>query len=236
MSEVDIIVDSREKYKEYFAHQLRELGWTVRIKALGCGDFYLTAPTSEETYLIERKDTSDFIGSIQGTKGIGGIWTKGRIWSQIDRMIESCDGQLRVLVEGNPFNKRGTAFKKTGMTKVRLWGAEEGIRSRGVPIKYVKNRAETIEYLNYLMKRISRPKVESPLRASSKKSMTIYEQQKYLIQGLPNIGPKASDAVLKHFPTLMDAFNSIDEWKELDGIGPTAVNNIKTVLNGLITQ
>jgi ERCC4-type nuclease len=229
---IDIIVDSREPYKSYFVKRLKNLGWDVLIKPLDTADFYILSDKPEDCYLIERKEASDFHASIQGVKDINtGLWTKGKLWSQLQRMVEGCDGNLILLIEKSIYDSRRTSYKKTGMTKTRLWGAEEGVRKWGVGIKHVKDKKETVEYLDFLIRRTKRPKREHPLRASAKPSMSLKDQKKYLLQGLPSVGPKTSNEILKIYKwKVLDALNNVDEWDVIKGIGPTGHKRMKEVL------
>jgi Fanconi anemia group M protein len=231
-TEIDIIIDTREQHKEYFAEKLREKGWTIRIRKLEVGDFMILADTPENTYLIERKDDSDFINSLQGEKDLAtGMWERGRIWSQVKRMNQSFDGQKRILIEGNPYSSRLTAYRKNGMNRERIWGALEGIRKWNVFDHRTKNRLETIDYLHYLIQRTNRPKKEYSLRPSAKSDMSLEEQKRYFIEGLPGIGPKAAKAILEAYPqSLLDAIKDAENWDKLRGIGKVGKRRIIEVL------
>ena len=227
---VDILIDSREQFKQYFYDELTALGHKCEIGKLDAGDFLLYGKTEEEAIIIERKDDSDFLGSIEGNMDkTNGVWQEGRIWDQCKRMTET--GLRRyILIEGNIYSKRLSAYRKKGFKKVRIWGSLDGIRKYNISIHTVKKKAESIEWLSAMITRQKSPKKVYSLRVSAPKKMEPHQKQEYLLQGLPGIGPKASKLILDEYKTPMRAFNLIDEWILLKGIGSTMVKNCKKVL------
>ena len=64
-----------------------------------------------------------------------------------------------------------------------------------------------------------------------KKPSTRTEQQEYLIESLPSIGPTLAKALLKHFKNPLSIFTaSKEELKEVEKIGDKKAEEIKTVI------
>jgi len=227
---IDIVIDSREKYKDYFAEKLSR--WNIVIDDLEVGDFLIPGQTEEDAILIERKDDSDFLKSLEGKKDLSTeLWTQGRLWSQLERMTKSGVGKLRLLVEGNIYSSRLTVYRKMGFDKKRIWGSLEGIAAWGVPVVYKKNRGESVEWLDFLIKRQNRPKKLYALRPSASKTMTLEEKKLYLLEGLPRVGPATARNILNAYPqSLLDAFNNAENWGEIKGIGSEMEREIKEIL------
>jgi ERCC4-type nuclease len=196
------VIDSREgkAEKKYFMEELTKRGYTCVIKSLGAGDFLLFGKDEESAILIERKDASDFLGSLEDKKDpSSGINKRGRIWDQIKRMNESPCRKKYILIEGNPFSKRLTAYRKKGFSKNRIWGSMFSIEDNGVHIHKTKNPAETVEWLDFLIKRQGRKKKHYALRVSPPNSMTIEKKKQYILQGFPKVGPKGADLMLDEY-------------------------------------
>jgi len=114
---VDIQITSDEPLAGYFASKFIEAGFKPKIVKMETGDFIIFGKKRKNAILIERKSPQDFLGSIEGKKDSFGAWEKGRIWNQLERMVETGIPELTVLVEGNPINKRFTVYRKKGFTK-----------------------------------------------------------------------------------------------------------------------
>jgi len=217
--EVDIVVDTREKYKQVFVEALARSGASVIVEKLPVGDFIVNGHTDKDAILVERKTASDFLGSIEGVKDKAtGVWREGRIWDQVRRMRET---GLRsyILIEGNIYNRKLSTYRRKGFDKHRIWGCLEGLRELGVRIHFVKNKAETVEWLTYLSSRQKRPKKLYSLRVSAPHTMTMEQKQMYLLQGFPGVGPKTSKAILEHYGCLESALRDVRNWSSIRGVG-----------------
>jgi len=215
----DVIIDTREGDIDFFVEKFIEAGISPKVEKLDTGDFLLYGKDKDEAYLIERKTASDLLGSIEGNKNEDGTWAEGRIWDQLTRMKKSGIKNLYVIVEGNPFSSRLTAYRKKGFSKARIWGAYTGIAKFGVQIFNTKDKDETAEWLIFIAKKLGRPKKEFALRTSAPHSMTLIEKRLYLLQSLPSIGPVASKRILKMFKTPSEFFRNLDKIDSIEGIG-----------------
>jgi ERCC4-type nuclease len=207
---VDIQITSDEPKAAIFAARLIDEGINPKIEKLDSGDFLVFGKNEKDATLIERKAASDFLGSIEGNRDSLGIWEKGRIWNQLERMKESGCGELLVLIEGSPFNKQLSAYRKKGFSKSRIWGAMRAIRKFGVGIQMVKDEDEMIEFLTYIAKNKKTPKKEFALRVSAPNKLSLKDKKIYLLEGFPGIGPKTAKEILKG-QTILEFLNNLDD-------------------------
>lgn len=229
MTAVDVIIDTREGDIPFFVEKFVEAGIKPRVEKLDAGDFLIYGKVRDEAYLCEHKVDSDLLGSIEGNKNADGSWTEGRIWDQLARMKESGVSNLYVIVEGNPFSSRLTAYRKKGFTKQRIWGAYAGIAKFGVQIFHTKNKEETAEWLIFIAKKLGRPRKEFALRTSPPHTMSLVEKRLYLLQSLPGIGPVASKEIMKRFRTPKNFFENLDKIDGVPGIGTKTKKEITKI-------
>lgn len=224
---VDVQITSDEPKAAFFATKFIELGINPKIEKMDTGDYLIFGRTEKGATLIERKEASDFLHSVAGKRNKNGVNENGRIWNQLERMKESGCAELIVVIEGNPFNKQLTAYRKNGFSKARIWGAMRGIRKFGVGIQMVKDEDEFIEYIAYLVREKSSPKKEFALRVSAPNSLSPKEKKMYLLEGFPGIGPKKAKEILKQY-TIMEFLDNIDN---TDIISGNAKAEIKKIIN-----
>jgi len=228
---VDVIVDSREQEKSFFIASLLKAGIHAKVEALDAGDFLIYGDTKENSYLIERKESSDFLASLEGHKDDNGAYIKGRLWDQLKRMKESEVGKLRLIIEGDPLKAKAQRFRRKKITPPRIYGAYEGISNWGVSIIPVQDKYQTIVYIKNIVKRMSKPKIKFALRTSAPNSMTLEEQKRFVLQGFPNVGASMSEKLLEEYKTLMNLFNNINKIDEISGVGKTTKQKFIDILN-----
>ena len=100
-----------------------------------------------------------------------------------------------------------------------------------IPIIYTKNYRDTASYLALISKRLEKPRKSINL-ISKRKPLTLKEQQEYIIQSLPGIGPNLSKSLLDNFKSVKNIFNAdIDKLKEVEKIGKKKSENIRKVID-----
>jgi len=224
----DIQITTNEPKKNYFVGALIALGYLPKLEMLPVSDFVIFGQKDEEdATIVERRAASDFLNSLEGKKDkASGTWERGRLWDQLKRMKESGVKERILIIEGN-ITPRLTAYRKKGFTKTRIWGAYRAIARWGCHIQHTKNIDETIEYLAYLIDQKKKPKKPFALRASPHKSMSLKDRKLYFLQGLPNIGPKTSEEILKRHKSPMTFFENVGISKV---IGKKTKEEIKKIL------
>jgi Fanconi anemia group M protein len=67
---------------------------------------------------------------------------------------------------------------------------------------------------------------------TDKKPLTLEEQQLYIVESLPKVGPVTARKLMKAFSSVKNVFNaSTDELKEVEGIGEKIAQNIREVID-----
>lgn len=74
--------------------------------------------------------------------------------------------------------------------------------------------------------------VKTPIQIrTDKKPTSLWEQQLFIVESLPNIGPVNAKNLLQHFGSVEKVLNaSENELMEVDGIGKKTANNIRKVV------
>jgi len=217
---VDIIITSDEPLNPYFVASFIGAGLIPLVKKLNAGDFHIFGDREDNSILIERKEASDFLASLED----------GRLWDQMAKMKDSGIEDRRVLIEGNPLKARAQQFRQKVVTPNRIYGAYEGIFNWGAKIVWTEDTYQTSAYLKNLCKRFKRPKKEFSLRTSASRKLSPQEKKRYILEGFPGIGPKASKLLVSHYDSLMEIFNDASNIDKLPGIGKTTKKEMEDIL------
>lgn len=204
-----IIIDSRESRSPVYAELHRTPGITVEVKELPCGD-YLPHPL----YGVERKDAADFVASIMDR----------RLFAQVLRMKDEYERQC-LIVEGNPYATR------SGITPEAIRGAMSYLMAiEGVSVVTVPNAAETALLLVTLARHLQEGLgYEIALRANKPKDLA--DVIRYVVEGLPGVGPTGAKALVARFGSAQAVFNaSVAELCTTPGIGKKTAERIHLVL------
>jgi len=101
-----------------------------------------------------------------------------------------------------------------------------------VPILYTRNYRDTANLLGIIAKRLEKPR-SLPSLLKKRKPLTMKQQQEFIIESLPGIGPTLSKSLLKKFKTIKNIINAEENnLQEIEKLGPKKVQNIKKVLEG----
>ena len=217
-----IIVDYREDkniVKELYKHKI-----DVEIKSLIAADFVMQIKDvggHVKDLAIERKTTHDFLNSI----------IDKRILSQLITLRENFPLQL-LIIEGEENIYRIRNFHPNS---IRGMLSSIAIDYQ-IPILYTKNYRDTAAYLALISKRLEKPKRHIGL-VGKRKPLTLKEQQEYIIESLPGIGPNLSKSLLKKFKTVKNVINAkAEKLKKVEKIGEKKSKAIKEVLDSVYKE
>ena len=212
-----IIVDYREDkniVKELYKHKI-----DVEIKSLISADFVMQIKDINNNVKdlgIERKTLGDFLNSI----------IDKRILTQLISLKENFPLQL-LIIEGQ---ENIYAIRNFHPNSIRGMLASIAIDYQ-IPTIFTKNYRDTAAYLALIAKRLEKPKRHISL-VSKRKPLTLKEQQEYIIESLPGIGPSLAKALLKKFKGVKNIVNAKEEkLKKIDKIGPKKSKKIREVLD-----
>lgn len=209
---VFIFADAREQASQV----LRELSFfpdvRVHTKTLEVGDFVIGPDV-----VIERKTTEDFLSSV----------IDGRLLGQLMNMSHAYARPLLIL-EGKPDD----LFTLRNMHENAIIGMLSTIAlTYRIPIFFTKNAQETAKYIRLMAKREQQGNDREIRLRVGRKGFTRAEQQQFLVESLPGIGPTVAKSLLEHFGSIQKLVNaSNDELKEVEKIGPKKAQAILEVL------
>ncbi|MFA5357711.1 MAG: DEAD/DEAH box helicase [archaeon] len=211
-NEIIIFADTREGPSTVI-RELTEKGVIVRTKQLDTGDYVLSREVC-----VERKTVEDFIGSM----------IDGRLFSQLVNLRESYEKPL-LIVEG----KMEELFTLRNIHKNAIMGALTSIAlDYNVPILNTKDAKETAEFIYVIAKReqLGRDK-EIGLRFG-RKGLTLEEQQRFIVEGIPMVGPMLAKSLLKEFGSIKKIANADEkQLQKVENLGEKKAKRIFKVFN-----
>jgi len=212
---VKVLVDYRESE---IAKILFELGAEVETSSLEVGDFILS-----EDVVVELKVCGDFVASL----------IDGRLFSQAKELKNNFKKPLYI-IEGD-INEM---FEVRNVHPNALRAALVSLAlDYGFPLIFSRNREETGEILMIIAKREQFENSKEISLRGSKKNWTLAEQQQFLIEGLPLVGPKLAKNLLKEFGNPTNIINAgIEDLQKVDKIGKKKSGAIRKLLEGLYKE
>ncbi|MCD6478513.1 MAG: hypothetical protein J7L44_01350 [Candidatus Diapherotrites archaeon] len=201
-----IFADYREISSEVVEF-LRRKGAEVKEMQLEVGDYLIS-----KEVVIERKTASDFLNSLMD----------GRLFNQLASML-SYDKPL-LIVEGTPRE----LFVLRDVNKNALIGALAAISlDFRVPILFSESKAQTANFIYIIAKRIQQGK-DREISLRKKRAMSLKEQQQFIVESLPLIGPKTAKRLLQHFGSVRGVFSATQ--KELESIPNIGKKKAKKII------
>jgi len=192
---IPLVVDSNEP--EDIPDRLRKLGVDVEVRKIAPGD-YVLGPIG-----VERKALYDFFNSL----------VRKRLFEQVRRLREAYPQPL-VILEGDLAEI--STFKHPQSILGALLALEVGER---VPVLTTADKDQTALLLSILWKRQEKGAADYGLRHKPK-AMTVEQRQRFLVEGLPNVGETLARNLLERFGSVRGVFNaSEDELKRVSKIG-----------------
>jgi len=206
-SKIKIVCDLRERASQ-IAQELSLLSnndfeVVVTLEQLPLGDYQLS-----NDVLIERKTIADLEASI----------IDGRIFNQVEELSSKVKKPC-LIVEG-VLNFSNNDNRINSKSLIGLLTAV-GLNYR-VPIFFTRNQKETALFLYIIAKREQYGiKGSEPKHRFSKSKMSFSDQQLFILESFPDIGPSLARSLLKKFKTLKAIANaSPKELQEVDKMGP----------------
>ena len=204
-----VYADSREGNSKVIRH-LTEMEIDVKVQSMAVADYQVS-----DEVAIERKTTKDFIDSI----------IDKRLFKQAKELSEEFKRPLMIL-EGddlyagmvNPNAIRGS------IASIAL--------DFGISIIPTRNAQDTAAMIKRIaIREQNGERVNIQIR-TDKKPVSLWEQQLFIIESLPNIGPVNAKNLLEHFGSVGNVINaSAGELQEVDGIGKKTAESIRKVVD-----
>jgi Fanconi anemia group M protein len=204
-----IYADSREGSSRVL-RELEQLNVDIKVKSLAVADYQVS-----DDVAIERKTNSDFISSIMDK----------RLHKQAKELVENFKKPLMII--------EGTELYSGFIHPNAVRGAMASIAvDFGIPIIPTRSPEDTAAMINRIaIREQTHEKSDIQIR-TEKKPLTTWEQQLYIIESLPNVGPVTARKLLEEFQSVKGVINaSEDDLKRVEGIGDKIAKRILRVVD-----
>ena len=207
---VKIVVDHRES-RSTVARFLSHKEIIVEPQMLDVGDYVLSSRIG-----VERKIVDDFLQSL----------IEGKLFMQMKK-LRSAYSRPVLLVEGEGL------LTKRNISHNAIFGSFVSIIvDFGIPIITTRNARETADFLAVMAQREQLEGHRDVAIRGRKWSMSLMENQQFMIEGLPNISAVLAKRLLQHFGSIRGIMNASEqELCEVHGVGKTIAADIVKVVN-----
>lgn len=204
-----VFADTREGNSKVIRH-LSEMEIDVKVQAMAVGDYQVS-----DEVVIERKTAKDFVDSI----------VDKRLFKQARSLMEEFKRPLIILEEDDLYN--GMINPNAIRGSIASIALDFGISI--IPTRNAQDTAAMIKRI--AIREQSGEKTPIQIR-TDKKPVNLWEQQLFIIESLPNIGPVNAKNLLEHFGTVANIINASEsQLQEVEGIGKKTAANIRKVVD-----
>lgn len=204
-----VFADTREGNSKVIRH-LSEMEIDVKVQAMAVGDYQVS-----DEVVIERKTAKDFVDSI----------VDKRLFKQARSLMEEFKRPLIILEGDDLYN--GMINPNAIRGSIASIALDFGISI--IPTRNAQDTAAMIKRI--AIREQSGEKTPIQIR-TDKKPVNLWEQQLFIIESLPNIGPVNAKNLLEHFGTVANIINASEsQLQEVEGIGKKTATNIRKVVD-----
>ena len=209
-NEALIYVDYREKNSNIM-RELDKIGCEIKVQSMSVGDYQVS-----DDVIIERKTVDDFSKSI----------VDKRLYVQAKELTSNARKPLIIIEGENVYN----SFLHPNAIRGAIASLTVDFK---IPIIQTKDETDTAYMLKTIAKREQKDdesKKEISVRTKTK-PVTLKEQQLFITESLPGIGPVSAKSLLNHFKSVKAMLNATkDELKEVEGIGEKTAAGMLNVI------
>lgn len=210
-TKLKVFADFREKGSGIIKELVNQ-GLDVSIQSLAVGDYILSNRVG-----VEFKTKQDFVSSL----------IDKRLLQQVKALKESFEKPL-LIVEGE---EDIYSVRKVHPNAINGMIASIVI-DFGVPIVYTKNFLETSSLLKAIANREQEFEKKDIGIRTERKPLTTREQQEFIVESLPNVGPSLAKALLKEFKSVKNVINAgHDDLQRVENLGPKKSEEIKRIVD-----
>lgn len=203
-----VYADSREGNSKVIRH-LSEMEIDVKVHSMAVGDYQVS-----DEVVIERKTAKDFVDSI----------IDKRLFKQARELSEEFKRPLLILEGDDIYN--GMIHPNAVRGTIASIALDFGISI--IPTRNSEDTAAMIKRIAVREQTGEKPHIQI---RTDKKPVSLWEQQLFIIESLPNIGPVNAKNLLQHFGSVANVINASEsELQEVDGIGEKTAKNIRKVV------
>ena len=203
-----IVVDNREP--DSVCDSLEALGAEVEMRQLEIGDYLLS-----DRLVVERKTREDFEASI----------FDGRLFSQASDLCAALP-RVVIIVEGD-------APGESRLSRAALLGAYSALISDfGCALFFTRSPSATAEMLYALAHHEQVAKSRATPVYAKRKARSVADQQRAIVEALPNVGPTLASALLKYFDTVENVMSAPEsELREVGKVGEKKAKELRKLLS-----
>jgi Fanconi anemia group M protein len=203
-----IYADSREGNSSVL-RELDKLDVEIKVRGLAVADYQVS-----DDVAIERKTVKDFTSSIMDK----------RLHKQAKELVENFKKPVMIIEGDNLYS----GFVHPNAVR----GAIASIAvDFGIPIIPTRSEADTAAMITRIALREQGQERKAVQIRTEKKPVTTWEQQLYIVESLPNIGPVTARKLLEEFKTVKNIVNADEEeLKKVEGIGNKIAKGIVSVV------
>jgi Fanconi anemia group M protein len=203
-----IFADLRERASG-IPRALSQKGLEVRLRRLEIGD-YILAPH----IAVERKTLADFVQSIFDKRLFAQVGALRACFAAPILLLEQCDTPSR---EIHPSSLRGAMLYVSLLNRI--------------PILHTENAADTVEMLFAMTQFIHRESTKEFSLHAKRRSPSLENIQRYVLETIPGIGPHLAHELLKQFGNLQAVFSATpSDLMNVPGIGRNRAEKIRALL------
>jgi len=203
-----VYVDHREA-KSGVSRELHRLGAKVITTSLSVADYQVGNEVA-----VERKSTRDFVGSI----------IDKRLHKQAKDMVESFQRPVIIL--------EGADLYSGGLHPNAIRGALASLAvDFGLPIIPTRSPEDTAAMIHRLALREMEKGPRSIQTRTERKPLTLEEQQLFIVESLPQVGPVTARKLLEEFSSVEGVMKAnLEDLQRVEGVGKKIAEKIREVL------
>lgn len=207
---IKIIVDNRESRSNVIRF-LSGKDAEIETQQLDVGDYVLSSRIG-----VERKNVDDFLNSL----------IDGKLFTQM-KSLRAAYSRPILIVEGEGL------LTKRNISHNAIFGSFVSIIvDFGIPIITTQSAHETADFLHVMANREQKEGDKAVAIRGEKWSMSMPEQQQFIVEGLPNVSAVLAQRLLQSFGSIRAVANaSEEELCNIQGIGKNIAAEIVKVLN-----
>jgi ERCC4-type nuclease len=182
----------------------------IRMERLAVGDYHI-----EDGIIVERKTYADFATSL----------ADGRLFPQAAALARSPHRPI-VLLEG-PMPAQmpavhAHALKGAMLSLAVMWR---------LPVIHARNPEDSLRILQLLARQLAKTNL-GVLQRYDRKPKRLASRKRYMLQGLPGVGPALANRLLVHFGSVERVITADPGMLvQVRGIGPKKAQRIRTVVS-----
>jgi ERCC4-type nuclease len=214
---MSITVDTREysQQKDKLVKYLVDKSIKVYVEYLYAGDYYISG--SNRSFIVERSSIFDMLNKVKS----------GRLWDQLRKIREAKDAEPLFMLEGSP----NMAVKRGKWNPMSVTSILNSISlDWGIKVIYSPSIIWSAINLASLTRFTCQDAKIHKLRYD-KKPDDINMAIKFVVEGIPFVGPVFSESLLKEFKSIKNLANAdVDALIKIPGIGENKGKFIHKVL------